>query len=311
MTCPFMLSPCLMHLGHPIPQFLHNPAAVDLVLSELKSQLNELHSLPIQVLDRNLLVDNAVLPTLLYRTECLPLTEDQLHSTSAVLEKFAMGVLGLRSLIARKNLYTHRSHGLGLGHFPTLHPTHILDSLHRNQLGQFDTCQRGGPTPYARFEHVVSMLGTTPKSRQPPGFATWEASALMRDSVAVVSVAGLTVYLLPSQNRPHGAFTDGSKCGLSPSAGAAAVLRDGRIAVCRVPGAPNSYKAELVGILLGSHFSSQEETLYLDCQGAIASAGGTCRPVRQAFWVTEVRAGQAPVPRVGGETCQDQTQLSF
>ena len=59
--------------------------------------------------------------------------------------------------------------------------------------------------------------------------------------------------------------------------------------MCRVPGVPNSYKAELVGILLGSHFSPEGEQLHLDCQGAIASAVGSKRPVRQARWVTAVR----------------------
>ena len=43
--------------------------------------------------------------------------------------------------------------------------------------------------------------------------------------------------------------------------------KDGRIAVCRVPGDPNSYKAELIGVLLGSHFSGVGETICLDCQG--------------------------------------------
>ena len=73
-------------------------------------------------------------------------------------------------------------------------------------------------------------------------------------------------------------------------AGAAALLKDGSIVVCRVPGVPNSYKAELVGILLGSRLSEAHERLRLDCKGAIASAQGNKRPVKHAHWVPEVRA---------------------
>ena len=60
--------------------------------------------------------------------------------------------------------------------------------------------------------------------------------------------------------------------------------------MCRVPGAPNSYKAELVGILLGSHFGDHGDRLRLDCQGAILSSTRHKRPVRQAHWVQLVRA---------------------
>ena len=67
-------------------------------------------------------------------------------------------------------------------------------------------------------------------------------------------------------------------------------LRDGSVVVCRVPGASNSYKAELVGILLGSRFGDHGDRLRLDCQGAILSSTGHKRPVRQAHWVQLVRA---------------------
>ena len=118
---------------------------------------------------------------------------------------------------------------------------------------------------------------------------TWAANKLMRDATAIVHIAGLSVYLVPSHLHPGSAYSDGSKLGSPPSAGAAVVLRDGRIAVCRRPGVPNSYKAELIGVLLGSHLSPAHENIRLDCKGAIASAQGQKRPVRQAHWVQEVR----------------------
>ena len=67
------------------------------------------------------------------------------------------------------------------------------------------------------------------------------------------------------------------------------MLKDGRIAVCRVPRDANSYRDELIGVLLGSHFSEVRDTIRLDCHGAIASAQSVRRPVRQALWVREVR----------------------
>ena len=96
------------------------------------------------------------------------------------------------------------------------------------------------------------------------------------------------MYILPSPHRPDDTFTDGSKLGSPPASGAAALLPSGDIAVCRVPGIPNSYKAELVGVLLGSHFSADGQKIHPDCKGAIASAEGTKRPVRQAAWVLRV-----------------------
>ena len=67
------------------------------------------------------------------------------------------------------------------------------------------------------------------------------------------------------------------------------MLKDGRIAVCRLPSDPNSYKAKLDGVLLGSHSSEVRDSICLDCEGAIASAQSVRRPVRQALCVPEVR----------------------
>ena len=44
---PFTRTACLMHLGHPLPARLHIPHAITVISSELKAQLNELHSHPI------------------------------------------------------------------------------------------------------------------------------------------------------------------------------------------------------------------------------------------------------------------------
>jgi hypothetical protein len=177
-----------------------------------------------------------------------------------------------------------------MGYFPVLHPTRVLDLLHRNQfLHAFSLHPRCSMTPYSMFCSALTVMGPPSTSTVPPVFISWEASKLQREATAVMSVAGLVVFVVPSKLRPECTYTDGSKLGVPPASGAAAIMPGGRIAVCRVPGVPNSYKAELVGMLLGSHFSGEGEKIRLDCQGAIASALGQKRPIRQAGWVQKVR----------------------
>ena len=89
---------------HPLALRLCVDTALSIVLEELRSQLTELHSQPIQVLDRVLLINTMVLPRLLYRTECIPLTVIQLHSLNSLIEKLIFGVLGLPSVVARRTL---------------------------------------------------------------------------------------------------------------------------------------------------------------------------------------------------------------
>ena len=280
-----------MHLGHPLAPGLCVDKALSIVLEELRTQLNEPQPQPIQVLPTVLFVNSMVLPRLLYRTECIPLTVTQLHSLKSLIEKFVLGVRGLPSLVGKKTLYIHRSHGLGMGYFPVLHPTRALDMLHRDPLLHTMSTRFGHPlSPYNTFFAGVAFVNPNPEGQQPPMYTTWTANKLMRDADAIVNTAGLSVYLVPSNLVPEFAYSDGIKLGNTPSAGAAAVLRDCRTAVCRVPGVPNSDKAELIGILLGSHVSHEHENIRLDCRGAIASAQGQKRPVCQAFWVQELRS---------------------
>ena len=193
-------------------------------------------------------------------------------------------------VVAKKTLYTHRSRGLGMGYLLVLHPTRVLDLLHRNKFLQaFSLHPRCSRTPYSMCCSALTVMGPLSTSTVPPVFISWEASKLQREATAVMSVAGLVVFVVPSKLRPECTYTDGSKLGVPPASGAAAIMPGGRIAVCRVPGVPNSYKAELVGMLLGSHFSGEGEKIRLDCHGAIASALGQKRPIRQAGWVQKVR----------------------
>ena len=101
---PFKVVPHLMHLGHPVPACFDLRSAFDLVRAELSAQIAEFHAQPIQVLDRVLLVDTMILPRLLYRTECLPLSPAQLIDLSSVVERFVLGVTILPPLVTKKTL---------------------------------------------------------------------------------------------------------------------------------------------------------------------------------------------------------------
>ena len=281
----------LMHLGHPLPAFLDIKAAYRLIMHELRAQLQELHAHPIQTLDCILLVNTMVVPCLLYRTESLPLSNCQLSDIHDCLQRFVLLIAGLPPLVARKGLHTHRRHGLELPHFSTLHPTRVLDSLHGNyRLEEFIVRAKHPLAPYQQFLSAVNKFGPPCGDSPTPLPVVWQAQRATRAATEVVHVAGLQVYILPTTHAREAVYTDGRKLGDPLPSGAAAVLRDGRVAVCRVPGATNSYKAELIGIFLGSHFSAEPETLCLDCQGAILSLQGSKPPLREAHWVRQVRS---------------------
>ena len=136
-----------------------------------------------------------------------------------------------------------------------LYPTRVFKSLHRNTLlASMHTTSHSSMSPRALFLDVLSLLGPIPSSTMTPLSVSWIAKSKLRGAVELASVAGLTAIVVPKpEPHPDCTYTDGSRIGPPPSSGSSAVLPDGRIVVCRVPGNPNSYTAELVGILLGSH----------------------------------------------------------
>ena len=281
----------LMHLGDPLPAYMAQTAGYKRIFDELLNQLADLNAHPTQTLDRVLLVNSVVLPRLLYRCKCYPLTNTQLQELSSAMERFVFAMSGLPSLVAKKTLYTHPSRGLGLGCLQILYPTRVLDSLHRNPL--LDTLQVTSAShisPRALFSRTLSLLGPPPTSSMLPLTVSWRSRKALRGAIEIASVAGLVAYVVPNSGTPPDyIYTDGSRIGSPPASGASAVLRDGRIVLCRVPGNPNSYKAEVVGILLGYQFSPPYSTLRVDCKGAIAATTGTRLPVRQSRWVPQTR----------------------
>ena len=145
-ACSFTRTACLLHPSRPIPAKYQLLVTIRLPESEVSSHLHELHQQPIHVLDIILLLNTMILLGFLYRTACLPLDAEHTASFTKILERFVFGVLGLPLRSARKTRYTHRSHGLGLGHFPTLQPTTVLDALERNlDLHTFSTLTHPSP----------------------------------------------------------------------------------------------------------------------------------------------------------------------
>ena len=64
---------------------------------------------------------------------------------------------------------------------------------------------------------------------------------------------------------------------------------NGTVYVCCAPGIRCNYKAELLGILLGSHFGPHNSVITPHCQGAISAVVSERRPIKEACSVLAVR----------------------
>ena len=247
-----------LHPGHHIPAHFNLQAAFRLIESVLLSHLADLNAHPSETLDRVLLVSTVVLPRLLYRCEYLPLTEKHLLSLTCPLERYVLGVAGMPSLIAQKTLYTHHKHSASLRCLCILQPTRDLDSLHSNvTLFQLRTTTTFHLCPFPKFLAALQLLQPHHPPSTLPLNTTLNARRQIQQANKIVSVVGLRDYPLPnSSTRPDRTYTDGSIIGFPPASGAAAILQDEHIAVCCVPSAPNSYKAGVLGVLLGSLLSA-------------------------------------------------------
>ena len=110
-------------------------------------------------------------------------------------------------------------------------------------------------SPRKLFTSALSLLGPPPSSSMLPLTVSWRSRSALRGAFEKASVAGIAAYVVPNTGPVLDCtYTDGSRLGSPPVSGASAVLPDGRIVLCRIPGHPNSCKAEVIGILLGSYF---------------------------------------------------------
>ena len=159
-----------------------------------------------------------------------------------------------------------------LEQFKQLKPTHEMFDSCRNCGALQEGHENASISPRALFRRALSLLGPPPTSSMLPLTISWRSKKALRGATEIASVAGLVAYVVPnSGSSPDYIYTDGSRIGSPPASGASAVLQDGHIVLCCVPGNQNSYNAEVVGILLGSHFSPPHATLRLDSKGAVAA----------------------------------------
>ena len=124
-------------------------------------------------------------------------------------------------------------------------------------------------SPRTLFTSALSLLGPPHSSSMPPLTVSWKSKSALPEAVEIASVAGIAAYVIPNAGpAPDCTYSDGSRLGSPPASGASTVLPDGRTVLCRVPGNPNSYKAEVIGILLGLYFSPPPRTLTSGLQGS-------------------------------------------
>ena len=155
-----------MHLGHPITRGLKQATAYDVLLSEVKEQLGEPNAHPIPTLDRVAILSTMVIPRLLYRAECLPLTMEPLQRLNALMKSFVLAVNGLPPGVADKKIYSHRKIGLGVPYLPVVQRTGALDVTHKHPY--MTSLRVGASLPLApRMVYQTAVAHLKPESAPP------------------------------------------------------------------------------------------------------------------------------------------------
>ena len=259
-----------MHLGHPSTRRLQRATAYDVLLAEVKEQPGELNAHPIPTSDRVALLSTMVIPRLLYRVECLPLTIEQLQRLNALMKSFVLAVKGLPPHVAHKTTYNHRKIGRGVRYLPVGQPTRALDVIHQHP---YMTGLRVGASlplaPRMVYQTAVAHLKPVTAPPQRPLDVYFQAKRLLPQGRGPQHVLGLEVYEITNtkSSPPEGmVYTDSSKIGQPPSAGASAVAPNGTVYVCHAPGIQCNYRAELLGILFGSYLGPHNSVIGVDCE---------------------------------------------
>ena len=289
----------VMHLGHPIPQFLNEKQACTLIMEELKRTLAVFHDVPLPSLHRVRLVNTVILPAFLHRAECLWIPPGQQKEISTLLLAFCLGVAGLPPHLSPKTIHSPPPFGLGLHHFAQRYTTRVLDTLHKAHL--YSPMQPFKSShlpmqPLTTFLRCLSQNNPTPVRLQlaegqlPPGEKINLPNALQ---------ATHTTHAPP--HLPLGvAYSDGSFFPSSLRAGAAAISPGGHVLMARTPGIPGIYPSELLGVILASHSSPPHSLIKLDNQGVVKVLATQKRVVRHSHLVTLARTSiQAKGQSVG------------
>ena len=208
------------------------------------------------------------------------------------MKSFVLGVQRLPPHLADKTIYRHRKIGLGVPYIPVVQPSCALDVIRKHP---YTTSLRVGVSlllaPRMVYQTAAAHLKPVSAPPQRPLDVYFQAKRLLPQSRGPQHVPGLEVYEINNTKSPPPegvVYTDGSKIGQPPSAGASAVAPNGTVYVCHAPGIPCNYKAKLLGILLESHFGPNNSVIRVDCQGAISAVLSERRPMKEAYWVVAV-----------------------
>ena len=143
----------------------------------------------------------------------------------------------------------HTSHTQIRIEVPRCPPTYPRPRLlaHHPSLFQISTQSSFPLSPWRPFTTATALLGSPRSHPMIPLPVSWGAKRSLHGASTVITDSGLTAYVLSCPGTTLVCtYRDGSRIGSPPASGACAVLPDGRIVVCQVPGPRNSYKAEVM-----------------------------------------------------------------
>ena len=204
-----------MHLGHPITRGLQQTTAYDVLLHEVKEQLSELNAHPIPTLDRVAILSTMVVPRVLYRAKCMPLTTEQLQPLNALMKSFVLAVKGLPAHVADKTIYNHRKTGPGFRYLPVVQPIRALDVIHKHPYMTRLRVDTSLPlVPRVVYQTAVARLRPVSGPPERPLDIYFQAKHLLPQSRAPQHVLGLEVYeITNTKSSPPDAmvYADGSK----------------------------------------------------------------------------------------------------
>ena len=198
-----------MHLGHPISTGLQQTTAHDVLLHKFKEELSKLNAQLTPTFDRVAIPSSIVIPGVLYRAECMPLTTEQLQRLNALMRSFVLPVSRLPPNVADKSIYSHTKIDLGVPYLCTCdainnHP--YMTSL------RIDTCF--ALAPRVVYQTAVARLRPVLEPAHRPLDVYFDAKRLLPQRRGPQDVLSLEVYEITQTKTspPDGmVYTDGSR----------------------------------------------------------------------------------------------------
>jgi ribonuclease HI len=277
-----------LHLGHPLPGLQTPTAVYKLVAAEVEDALHCLNQIPLPGMIRIQASRVLLTPKILYRLECTPPVDKYLNQIQNRVIDFVVSAGDIPQRVTKKSLFSHKKHGFGLPHLPTLVPSRCLDNVHKYVSSNPQT-RHGNQfslSPSSTYKAAATLLGaSTPLSDPYAGFFP----PAPPPTGEFVPEIGLHVTRLTTHLKFRSAYSDGSTTLERGICGFAAVSPTGEVVYGRVPGTPNNYKAELIGIVASSYLSPIGATIMVDNKGAVSMLNNSKVPVTEPYWVNKAR----------------------